>query len=244
MRRIHSDLFPHSHKCRTWSPQAPAALLSSDRCESVSYEWPRCHRDVFWTDADEEQQGRLDEFARTAVMLRSGQESDFRAFSSMFGSHRAAVCVPWGKHLSSRSRAAATCGCLLRVESGHLTDHSPALLHHGAFRVPGRADAIFTVRPCGVSENVVTRIIRAWQKKPATITTSRRVTCGASRSNAASGSGTSTSLISSRTTLIYKRTKNIRAIQLLLGHTKLESTVRYLGIEVDDALEISEQTEI
>jgi integrase len=44
-------------------------------------------------------------------------------------------------------------------------------------------------------------------------------------------------------TLIYKRRKNIRAIQLLLGHTKLESTVRYLGIEVDDALEISEQTE-
>ena len=45
-------------------------------------------------------------------------------------------------------------------------------------------------------------------------------------------------------TLIYKRTKNIRAIQLLLGHTKLESTVRYLGLEVNDALEISEQTEI
>lgn len=47
-----------------------------------------------------------------------------------------------------------------------------------------------------------------------------------------------------RATLIYKRTKNIRAIQLLLGHTKLETTVRYLGIEVDDALEISEQTGI
>ena len=47
-----------------------------------------------------------------------------------------------------------------------------------------------------------------------------------------------------KATLIYKRTKNIRAIQLLLGHTKLESTVRYLGIEVDDALELSEQTEI
>jgi integrase len=44
--------------------------------------------------------------------------------------------------------------------------------------------------------------------------------------------------------LIYKRTKNLRAVQLLLGHSKLESTVRYLGIEVDDALEISEQTEI
>jgi integrase len=47
-----------------------------------------------------------------------------------------------------------------------------------------------------------------------------------------------------KATLIYKRTKNLRAVQLLLGHTSLESTVRRLGIEVDDALEISEQTEI
>ena len=47
-----------------------------------------------------------------------------------------------------------------------------------------------------------------------------------------------------KATFIIKRTKNIRAIQLLLGHTKLECTVRYLGIEVDDALELSEQTEI
>ncbi len=44
-------------------------------------------------------------------------------------------------------------------------------------------------------------------------------------------------------TLIYRRTKNLRAVQLLLGHTKLESTVRYLGIEVEDALEIAEQTD-
>ncbi len=44
--------------------------------------------------------------------------------------------------------------------------------------------------------------------------------------------------------LIYKKTGNLRAVQLLLGHTKLESTVRYLGIEVDDALQISEQTEL
>lgn len=47
-----------------------------------------------------------------------------------------------------------------------------------------------------------------------------------------------------KASLIYRRTKNLRAIQLLLGHTKLESTVRYLGIEVDDALEMAEQTEI
>jgi integrase len=47
-----------------------------------------------------------------------------------------------------------------------------------------------------------------------------------------------------KATLIYRRTKNLRAVQLLLGHTRLESTVRYLGIEVDGALEIAEQTEI
>jgi len=47
-----------------------------------------------------------------------------------------------------------------------------------------------------------------------------------------------------KASLIYKKTKNLRAVQLLLGHSKLESTVRYLGIEVDDALEIAEQTEL
>jgi hypothetical protein len=44
--------------------------------------------------------------------------------------------------------------------------------------------------------------------------------------------------------LIYRRTKNLRAVQPLPGHTKLESTVRYLGVEVDDALEMAEQTEV
>jgi site-specific recombinase XerC len=47
-----------------------------------------------------------------------------------------------------------------------------------------------------------------------------------------------------KASLIYRRTKNLRAVQLLLGHAKLESTVRYLGIGVDDALEIAEQTEV
>ena len=46
-----------------------------------------------------------------------------------------------------------------------------------------------------------------------------------------------------KASLIYRRTKNLRAVQLLLGHTKLESTVRYLGIEVDDAIEMAELTE-
>jgi len=52
------------------------------------------------------------------------------------------------------------------------------------------------------------------------------------------------SLRRTKAALIYRRTGNLRAVQLLLGHTKLESTVRYLGIEVDDALEIAEQVEI
>ena len=43
---------------------------------------------------------------------------------------------------------------------------------------------------------------------------------------------------------IYRKTGNLRAVQLLLGHTKLESTVRYLGIEVDDALSIAEQIDL
>jgi hypothetical protein len=46
-----------------------------------------------------------------------------------------------------------------------------------------------------------------------------------------------------KASLIYQRTKNLRAVQLLLGHTKLESTVRYLGVEIEDALEMAEQTE-
>jgi integrase len=47
-----------------------------------------------------------------------------------------------------------------------------------------------------------------------------------------------------KASLIYKRTTNLSAAQLLLGHSKIESTVRYLGIEVDDALEMAEQTEV
>lgn len=52
------------------------------------------------------------------------------------------------------------------------------------------------------------------------------------------------SLRRTKATLIYRRTGNLRAVQLLLGHTKIESTVRYLGIEVDDALSIAEQVDV
>lgn len=52
------------------------------------------------------------------------------------------------------------------------------------------------------------------------------------------------SLCRTKATLIYRRTGNLRAVQLLLGHTKIESTVRYLGIEVDDALAIAEQIDV
>jgi site-specific recombinase XerC len=47
-----------------------------------------------------------------------------------------------------------------------------------------------------------------------------------------------------KATRIYWRTENLRAVQLLLGHQKIESTVRYLGVEVDDALEIAEKTDV
>ena len=52
------------------------------------------------------------------------------------------------------------------------------------------------------------------------------------------------SLRRTKVSLVYKKTGNLRACQLLLGHRKLESTVRYLGIEVDDALEMSEQIDL
>jgi site-specific recombinase XerD len=47
-----------------------------------------------------------------------------------------------------------------------------------------------------------------------------------------------------KATLIYRRTGNLRAVQLLLGRTKIESTVRYLGVEIDDALDIAEKVEV
>ena len=52
------------------------------------------------------------------------------------------------------------------------------------------------------------------------------------------------SLLRTKAVLIYRQTGNLRAVQLLLGHTKIESTVRYLGIEIDDAIEIAVKVDI
>lgn len=52
------------------------------------------------------------------------------------------------------------------------------------------------------------------------------------------------SLRRTKASIIYKATGNLRAVQILLGHAKIESTVRYLGVDVEDALELTERTEI
>lgn len=73
---------------------------------------------------------------------------------------------------------------------------------------------------------------------------SRIVHCWIERAGIESSNYGTHSMRRTKASQIYKKTGNLRAVQLLLGHTKLESTVRYLGIEVDDALSISEQLEL
>lgn len=98
-----------------------------------------------------------------------------------------------------------------------------AKLHPGNFLFPSRARPSFHL-----STRQYARIVDQWVQDIGLDT-------------AAYGTHT---MRRTKASLIYRRTKNLRAVQLLLGHTKLESTVRYLGIEVDDALEMAEQTEV
>ena len=113
-----------------------------------------------------------------------------------------------------------------------ITDHTRAALaewiklsglRSDDFVFPGRAP-----RSAHLSTRQYSRIVRSWVTE-----------IGLDPSAYASHS-----LRRTKASLIYRRTKNLRAVQLLLGHSKLESTVRYLGIEVDDALEMAEQTEV
>jgi len=94
---------------------------------------------------------------------------------------------------------------------------------HGQYLFPSR----FRAQP-HLSTRQYARIVHAWVES-AGLDSSAYGTHSMRRTKAAQ---------------IYKKTGNLRAVQLLLGHTKLESTVRYLGIEVDDALSISEQIEL
>ena len=94
----------------------------------------------------------------------------------------------------------------------------------------GYTDYLFPSRPSGsthISTRQYSRIVSKWVDS-------------IGLDSAAYGTHT---LRRTKASLIYRRTKNLRAVQILLGHTKLESTVHYLGIEVDDALELAEQTE-
>ena len=99
----------------------------------------------------------------------------------------------------------------------------PRLRWNGRYLFPSR----FRAQP-HLSTRQYARIVHAWVEK-AGLDSDAYGTRSMRRTKAAQ---------------IYKKTGNPRAVQLLLEHTKLESTVRYLGIEVDDALSIAEQVEL
>ncbi|UZJ42924.1 tyrosine-type recombinase/integrase [Marinimicrobium sp. C6131] len=96
-------------------------------------------------------------------------------------------------------------------------------LTHDSWLFPSRANA-----QCHISTRQYSRIVHQWIESIGLDTTLY---------------GTH-SLRRTKVVMIYRETGNLRAIQLLLGHTKLESTVRYLGIDVDDALDLAEKTEV
>jgi integrase len=97
-------------------------------------------------------------------------------------------------------------------------------LKSGQLLFPGRRDALR-----GMTTRQYARLVREWVVASIGLDPSKFGTHSLRRTKAV---------------LIYRRTGNLRAVQLLLGHTKIESTVRYLGIEVDDAIEIAEKIDI
>ena len=135
-----------------------------------------------------------------------------------------------GEHVASR--AIVMQRKTRRPVQFEITDPTRQAVAHWVIRARLRTDDFLFPSRCRRSEHVSTRqyarIVKSWIRE-----------IGLD----AAAYGTH-SLRRTKATLIYRRTKNLRAVQLLLGHTKLESTVRYLGIEVDDALELAEQTEV
>jgi integrase len=97
-------------------------------------------------------------------------------------------------------------------------------LKSGQLLFPGRRDASH-----GLTTRQYARLVREWVVASIGLDPSKFGTHSLRRTKAV---------------LIYRRTGNLRAVQLLLGHTKIESTVRYLGIEVDDAIAIAEKIDI
>ena len=69
-------------------------------------------------------------------------------------------------------------------------------------------------------------------------------TNGSLRSDCAERTTATHSLRRTKASIIYKQTGNLRAVQILLGHTKIEGTVRYLGVDIEDALALAEGTEV
>jgi integrase len=140
------------------------------------------------------------------------------------------------KDIGHRERIAARATVMQRktrrpvqfeITEGTLTAFSDRIQESGI----GEADYLFPSR-CRQSRHLSTRqygrIVHGWVRE-------------LGPDSAAYGTHT---MGPTKASLIYRRNKNLRAVQLLLGHTKPESTVRYLVIEVDDALEMAEQTEV
>ena len=120
-------------------------------------------------------------------------------------------------------------------------------MHGGSGALHEESVSLFFARAPSFHHGVNVRAARA--RRPMPMLLSYAMRSGGSRTHreeirlvrAAHGTH---SIRRTKASLIHRPTKNLRAVQRLLGHAKLESTVRYLGVEVDDALAIAESTEI
>ncbi|MFH0341274.1 MAG: tyrosine-type recombinase/integrase [Chromatiales bacterium] len=133
---------------------------------------------------------------------------------------RRSISVAWKASISTRFPRSTSTDAL--CNSHELTEQTREAVE-AQFLFPSRM-----TRSPNISTRQYARIVKSW----------------VARIGLDPGDYGTHSMRRTKATLIYRRTKNLRAVQLLLGRTKLESTVGYLGIEVDDVLEMSEQTEV